>query len=301
MKTRRRFLAILAGAAALPVLGGATAATTRQWRGLALGANAQIVLDHPNAEALIKLAIAEIRRLEQVFSLYRADSALSRLNQTGLLRDPPFEMVELLSSCDTIHQRTGGAFDPTVQPLWAVYARQYSLGIAPQKAQIAAALALTGWRDVEITATAIKLARPGMALTLNGVAQGYIADKVTALLRRNGIANVMVNTGEISALGAAPNGKPWEIFLKGGGGAPLQLVNQAIATSAPLGTVFTEGGQSGHILDPRSGMPGGKWRQVSVVANNATLADGLSTGFCLMEREQIMAALGKEQVILASI
>jgi FAD:protein FMN transferase len=300
MKTRRRFLAILAGVAALPVLGGAATAATRQWRGLALGANAQIVLDHPNAEALIDLAICEIRRLEQIFSLYRADSSLSRLNQTGSLLDPPFEMVELLSSCTTIHQRTGGAFDPTVQPLWAFYARQYSRGVPPEKAQIAAALALTGWDNVEISAAEIRLARPGMALTLNGVAQGYIADKVTELLRRNGISNVMVNAGEISALGTSPAGTPWEIFLKGGG-KPLQLVNQAVATSAPLGTVFTEAGKAGHILDPRRGLSGGKWRQVSVIASNATLADGLSTGFCLMDRNEIMAALGAEQVVLTGL
>ncbi len=54
------------------------------------------------------------------------------------------------------------------------------------------------------------------------------------------------------------------------------------ATSAPRGTVFDAAGQVGHILDPRNGRPGGSWRQVTVTASNAALADGLSTAFCLM-------------------
>ena len=98
---RRRFLAVSAAAAALP--GTARAAPPLVvWRGQALGAMASIRLAHPDrmaAERLIGDCVAEIARLEAIFSLYRADSAVCRLNTEGALDAPPLELVELLSRC----------------------------------------------------------------------------------------------------------------------------------------------------------------------------------------------------------
>lgn len=299
MISRRRMLVILAGVAALPVAGASAAGQVRQWHGVALGAKARIILDHPQAERLIAQAVAEVARLEKIFSLYQSDSQLSVLNRDSRLPNPAFELVELLSICSNLHARTKGAFDPTVQALWSLYARQFSKGKQPDHKQILAARKCTGWQHVEFSTDSVSFKQSGVMLTLNGIAQGFIADRITELFVRNGVANVLVNTGEIATLGLAPDGGPWQVKLKEGSLAAIPVSNGAIATSSPLGTVFDGDGKIGHIIDPRTGRPGGKWKEVSVISTSAAKADGLSTAFCLMNRRDIAAAKGKAKVLLS--
>lgn len=287
--TRRRFLVIsaaLPGLAALP----ARASTLYRWRGLALGAEAEIYLDHPDAAEITSRAAAEIARLEAIFSLFRADSALSQLNAAGRLDAPPFELLECLALSGRVHAATGGLFDPTVQPLWALYASRYSAGTTPAPDDLARTLAHVGWDGVSMDETAIRL-RPGMALTLNGVAQGFIADRITALLRAEGLTDVLVNTGEFRALGGMPDGSPWPVHLTAGG--EIGLRDGALASSAALGTTFDQSGTVGHILNPKTGLSAAaRWRLVSIGANSAAEADALSTAACLMQdRTSIEAAL----------
>lgn len=296
--TRRRFVAISAAAlgaaiAGLPVADAATPPT--RWRGVALGAEASITLRHPEAERIIAACRAEIARLERIFSLYDARSALSRLNARGRLDAPPFELLELLGQCGAIHAATGGLFDPTVQPLWAAYAEAFAGGRAPDAETIGRALERVGWSGVAAEPGRIAFARPGMALTLNGIAQGYVADRVAALLRAEGLTDVLVNTGEMRALGGHPDGGAWPVSFDDGRGRPagsMELRDAALASSAPLGTAFDAEGRVGHILDPRSGRPAASaWRLVSVTARTAALADGLSTALCLMTRAEIDGTL----------
>ncbi len=298
MITRRRTLCILAGTAALPLLGQGAGANTRQWSGIALGAKARIILDHKDAQTLIARALSEIDRLEQIFSLYRSDSQLSVLNRDGQLLNPSFDLIQLLSVCSSLNVRTNGVFDPTVQKLWSLYAQKYSTGTAPSANEVEKARAMTGWKYVEFSQKGVFLHRPSVALTLNGIAQGFIADKVTQFLHGEGITNVLVDTGEIAALGTAPDGERWSVRLKGHRGQTVRLDNSAIATSARLGTVFDAGGIAGHILDPRSGVSSGKWSTVSVMSKTAAEADGLSTAFCLMEENEISTARGTSRVWL---
>jgi thiamine biosynthesis lipoprotein len=306
--SRRRFISIAAAAAGLslaPGLPGLSAAGLTRWRGRALGADAVITLaarDRAHSEALIAAARAEIERLEAIFSLFRDDSLLTGLNRQGRLNDPPFDLIELLSLAGRVHRLTGGAFDPTVQPLWAAYANRFSRprecvaggGEAMQEAR-----GRIGWQWVEFGAAAIRFMRPGMGLTLNGIAQGFATDKVAELLRAGGMEQVLVEVGEIRALGEHPQERPWQVGIaaapgrSGEAGESVELVDRAIATSAPRGTSFDPDGVLGHILDPAIGRPGGRWLQVSVLADTAALADGLSTGFCLMDEAAIAQALSK--------
>jgi len=295
--TRRRFLTIAAAAAALP---GAALSTTPafRWRGTALGAEASLTLvgvDGAHAERLARGIEAEILRLEDIFSLYRPGSALSRLNRDGGLEMPPPELVELLGLCGAIHDATGGAFDPTVQPLWTLHAGAAAKGRAATAIEIAQARALTGWEGIAFGADRIAL-RPGMALTLNGIAQGAIADRVAARLAAEGLTDVLVDMGEVVGLGHRPDGTPWQAGIADPEGAILARVGlggRALATSAPGGTLIDPGRGLGHILDPRTGGAGARWRVVSVSARRAALADGLSTGLALMERAAIDHALAR--------
>ena len=278
MLSRRRFLAISA-ACCLPV--PALAQELHVATGQALGARVTLRLSHPDAAAIAARALAEISRLEQVFSLYRTDSALMRLNASGTLEAPPFELLECLTLAGAVHAASGGLFDPTVQPLWALYAETAVQGRLPTGEEREAALARTGWKNLRIGPDRIGMA-PGMALTLNGIAQGYIADRVAALLEAEGLADILIDTGEFRALGGDPRGGDWPVHLAQGGQVALR--GRALATSSPLGTTFDAAGRIGHILDPRTGTPAVPvWRAVSISAPSAALADALSTAACLME------------------
>ncbi|WP_101340494.1 FAD:protein FMN transferase [Cereibacter azotoformans] len=284
---RRRFLSISAAAfVAGPAL--AAPAMTRI-RGQALGTGVQILLAHPDADAIGRRALAEIARLEAIFSLHR-ESDLARLNGAGHIPAPPPELLDCLSLAAHLHQATGGLFDPTIQPLWRLHAERHAAGAPPSASEIAAAQRLVGWERVEFGTDGVRLA-PGMALTLNGIAQGYIADRIAALLGAEGLTDVLVDTGELVAPGVQPDGGGWPVALAGGQGS-VMLRQAALASSAPLGTTFDALGAAGHILDPRMGTPApARWRLVSVTAPSAAVADAASTAFCLMDRQEIGQAL----------
>lgn len=297
--SRRRFLRIAAtftGCAALRADRGLTAPTRHLWRGVALGADCEIQLYHPDALAadrLIAACVAEARRLEAVFSLYRPDSALCRLNRDATLEDPPADLLRLLSECQEMHDVTGGAFDPTVQPLWNLYASHFSRADAdpagPGPALTAASLSHVGWKKVAFDESRVSLA-PSMALTLNGIAQGYITDRVCDLLRREGVGHTMVDMGELRALDTRPDGSPWRIGLENGKREIkhiVELASRAVATSAAAGTTFDTSGKFAHHFDPHTGAARPIWSSVSVIARTATMADGLSTAFSMLPADSI--------------
>jgi thiamine biosynthesis lipoprotein len=302
--SRRRTLGILAAAPGLALPGGAAAgASLVVWNGPVLGAPGRISLHHPDrmaAERLVAAALAEIRRLEAMFSLWRSDSLLSDLNRRGVLVAPPPEMVELLSRALAVAAATGGAFDPTVQPLWALYAAHFGAQDAdpagPSAKALRVALAQTGHAGLRVSPDRVVLARRGMALTLNGIAQGYITDRVVALLRAGGVARTLVDLGEARSLGAHPAGRPWRAALAdpeapGENWDEVELTDRALATSGDAGFVFDPAGRFTHLLDPRSGLSPRRYRAVSVLAPEAVLADALSTGFALTPEDAIAGML----------
>lgn len=289
--TRRRLIAISAALTVLPAAARASRQTTRQWTGQALGARASIRLDHPDGEAIAARVMAEIDRLENILSLYRPGSALAQLNREGYLVAPPFELLECLSLAGAVHRTSGGRFDPTVQPLWALWANAAATGTRPDAEAIEKARDKTGWGKVELSEDRITM-RSGMAMTLNGIGQGYVADRVAALLEAEGLGNILIDTGELRALGGTPDGGNWPVKLETG--ERLELRQRALATSSPLGTTFDQAGKDGHILDPKTGMPAAAiWRAISVSARSAAIADALTTAGCLMpDSPSIEAMLG---------
>ena len=283
MLTRRRFIAI--SAALAPSMALAQKSGLHVETGIALGAKVTLRLEHPDAPQLATLAMAEIRRLEQVFSLYLPDSALVRLNREGQLSEPPFELLECLAIAGAVHAASGGRFDPTVQPLWRAEALAREAGAPLSDPDRTAAGALIDWASVRLEPEAITL-RPGMALTLNGIAQGYIADRVAALLAGHGLTRALIDTGEMVALSEGD----WPVELEAGGS--LALRNRALSTSAPLGMTFGGDGRTSHILDPRTTRPvASPWRVVTISASSAALADALSTAACLSEDRETITAI----------
>ncbi|KGF69487.1 hypothetical protein LL06_11050 [Hoeflea sp. BAL378] len=290
--SRRRFICI----AAVSALGAhrTIAADTMgaRWQGIALGAHADlrlVGLPSREAERLLGAARGEIERLERIFSLYRDDSALTRLNATGVLEQPGPDLLELCSLVSAIHAASGGMFDPSIQPLWTAYADAKG---APDRKALDSARAAVGWTRVEISADRIRLA-PGAALTFNGIAQGFITDRVVGLLKSQGLEAGLVSVGEISAVGVSPTGEDWAVGLAdhedGLADSTIHLRDRAVATSSPRGTLFGPGPE-GHILNPATGRAAAPaWRRVSVIHRSAALADGLSTAAVLQTESELRA------------
>ena len=272
--SRRRFLTIAAACAALPA--GAALATAR-WTGRALGAGVSMQLaglTEEDAAPIFADVAQELDRLETIFSLYRTDSEITRLNRDGVLTAPSPEMLQVLSLSDTLHHATGGVFDPTVQPLWLALAD--GQGVEAARTQV-------GWKRLRFDSAEVRFETPGMALTLNGIAQGAVTDRIAALLRARGLRDVLIDIGEIAALGRRADGAAWSVGIADPEGQVLRrmtLTDRALATSAPLGTVLDFETGQGHILNPAGGAPARAL--VSVSAPDAALADGLSTALCLL-------------------
>lgn len=274
---RRRFLALSACALATPARAGARHA----WQGTALGADVALTVRGGSAEAaraFFAEAARSLRGVERQFSLF-SGSELRRLNALGRLAHPSAEMLAVLRLAAAVHKATGGAFDPTVQPLWQ--ARRLGQDEA-------AAAALVGWEGVRFDPSEVRLARSGMALTLNGIAQGFAADRLAEVAARHRLAEVLVDAGEIRALGPAP----WDAVIEAPAGRVLRrlaLRERALATSAAYGTRIGPAGDRPHIIGPAGQAP--RWALVSISADRAMLADALSTAAVLMERPTIDRAL----------
>jgi FAD:protein FMN transferase len=288
--SRRRFVTILASALPLIKAGEALAAGPApvRWRGVAMGAHSQIVLMHEDearARAALDAAVTEIFRLENLFSIYEPNSEVSRLNRDGYVEAPSVDLTRLLSEARTISEATAGAFDVTVQPLFEAY--RMAGGEGPAAAALAQARKLADYRKLRITPARLAFALPGMALTLNGIAQGYISDRVSELLRRHGFVRTLVNLGEIKANGAGPNGGGWDTAIAEPGTdngmlTRIKLTDRALATSAASGHFFGQDSRMHHLIEPGTGRPAGYYGSLSVLAPNATLADGLSTGLSMI-------------------
>jgi thiamine biosynthesis lipoprotein len=307
--SRRRFIGISAAAAGmallpLPLRGRAMAEPLPElhvWRGVALGADCVLQIHHPSpavADRLIARSIDEIRRLERVFSLYREDSAISVLNRAGSLADPPIDLVRLLAESERYNRLTDGAFDATVQPLWQLYAGHFGEPDAdptgPSPEARAAALAVVGHDKIGVDADTIRL-NPGTQVTLNGIAQGYITDRVAEMLLGAGIERALVNIDETRALGDSPSGEPWQVGIEDPVSPEriaetLAIRNLAIGTSGGYGTQFDPAGRFNHIFDPKTGLTSYRYLSVTVVAPLAMTADALSTAFSLMplDRTQVV-------------
>jgi len=294
---RRRVLRIVAAAAGLPLMIAGVRATAPKaqlysWHGEVLGALSELSLWHTDAafaQATILRARLEVARLEKIFSLYRGDSEIVRLNAAGRLNKPSPELRELVEQSQRLSELSRGAFDISVQPLWRLYEAHFWSHTDNEPDIVArahdVARALVDFRAIDTGSTSIGFARPRMGITLNSVAQGYITDAVADLLRNEGFESAVVDLGEYRTLGRHPDGWPWRLGIRDaekadGVSRTVELENMALAVSAGYGTTFEPTGRFNHIFDPHTGESANRVLQVSVIGPRATAADGLATAIC---------------------
>ncbi len=278
------------------------------WRERALlgfGTTLWLKAGHPDAdqlEAALSAAVAAIRQVERQMSLFDAGSALSRLNAQGQLRNPDAHLLKVLRVARHVSAASAGAFDASMQPLWQLWSHAKEQGALPSQRALDRTRQLVNWRAIELSAAAIRLNQPGMKLSLNGIAQGYASDLVRTILQSHGIRHAMIDTGETSLLGHAPNQRDWTLAIEDAAHKaqevpPLLVADgRAIATSSDAHTVFSADHRHHHIMDPHTGYSPTHWSSVTVLAPSCTLADALTKVFFALPREQVLPAARRWQV-----
>ncbi|MHA1559883.1 MAG: FAD:protein FMN transferase [Alphaproteobacteria bacterium] len=291
--SRRQALKVVAAAAAVPAVVGGVRLLGPQpsfqvWNGEALGAVASMMIWHSNADfarRTVTRMLTEVARLDRIFSLHRTESELSRLNKDGSIAGASRDLVAVVEEGRAMGLASNGAFDPTVQPLWNLYATHFSSPMAadasgPSAAAVDVARGLIGYQRIDVANRSIAFEMPGMSATLNGIAQGYITDWIADLLRNEGFEHVVVELGETRVLGDHPEGRPWRVGLRDQYGAAdrvTDLSDGAVAVSGGYGTVFDPSGRNHHLFDPATGRSADRLLDVVVTAPRATVADALAT------------------------
>ena len=298
--TRRQLLRAALGLGALALVGGGAAWPALRWQRrdlVGFGTTLSLQAGHAD-EALLSTAldaaVATLQRIEAQMSLFRDDSALSRLNRDGHLDAPPTELRELLAIARGIARHSDGAFDPTVQPLWLAFAGAQAQARLPTRDEVAAARELVDWRGLRVGTDRVTLARAGMGVTLNGIAQGYAADRVRAVLLAHGVRHALVDAGEYAMAGHDPAGTRWTLGIadprdEGRLVARLFADGRCVATSGDDQTTFSADRRHHHILDPHTGWSPPDIAGVTVAAPSGALADALTKVFFIAGPAQALA------------
>lgn len=240
--------------------------------------------DPSQASMAAAAALAEMQRLERIYSRFDPSGQLARLNAQGVLRSPDPSLVTLLQQAHSLSQVSQGAFDVSIKPLLDLYER-FSKYRLPSRAAIRETLKKVDYKNVMIDTNEIGFSLPGMSLTLDGIAKGAVIDGGVHRLRDHGFDNVIVEAGgDLLASGSHGPGTPWKIGLR----SPrqdttfttpkLQGQNMAVATSGDYLQPFADDYSVHHILDPRQGISSPELASATVVAPSAVLADSLATG-----------------------
>lgn len=307
--TRRRALRIFAGLAGMGALSAgvrlsAPDAQIFSWHGAVMDAPAEIALwSHSGSQArnIFRKIEIEIARYHRIFSLADAESEIVRLNRDGALAGASPDLLELIGESLRLGGLSDGCFDISVQPLWRLYEAHFwsKTEVASDicARAIETARTFVDYRRVHVTGRRIHFARSGMTITLNGIAQGFITDRIADLLRNEGFDTGFVDLGEMRALGSHPDGRPWRAALRdartGGQSAySIELENTALAVSGGYGTVFEPSGTFHHIFNPATGASASGLINVAVIAPRATIADGLSTAIYAAGESQAARLLG---------
>ncbi len=258
--------------------------------------------DESASQALAKCAMNEVRRIEAKYSRYQPSSVVSRINaqagQEWVTCD--FETLALLDFANTLFDTSGGLFDITSGVLRRAW--NFRQARVPTQDLLQELCELVDWRSVQREGQCVRLPWEGMELDFGGFGKEYAADCAAAVLLGQGVRHGYVNlAGDIRVLGPQPQGQPWVIGIQHPRDnkrliASIAVSSGAIATSGDYERFFELAGQRYcHILRPRSGLPVGHWRSVSVQAASALQAGSLAT-VAMLKEAQALAFLAQQNV-----
>jgi thiamine biosynthesis lipoprotein len=242
-------------------------------------------------------ALDRIAELEQVMTTWRPDGELAGLNArcaaagTGdAALAVSSELARVLAVARRFAAQTGGAFDPTVEPLLAAWGVKTG-GREPGLDELRAALARTGWERFEVTLDppAVSCGRARSAFDLGAIGKGIALDEAAAVLRSAGVTSALLNFGgQVLALAPPPGRDGWLVDVAGPadrahGVRTLALAHASLSVTGNSERGIRAGGRRrGHVLDPRTGQPVERDAALVVIAPTAAAADALSTALFVL-------------------
>ena len=267
--------------------------------------------DEEEAGAAIEKGLDELRRLEGLLNFFSEKSEITRINRNAGLGPVKVseETFEVVRRAVEVSEETGGAFDITVGRLTGLY--DFHKKILPSEEEIREALRFVNFRDIILDSKAgtVFLRKKGMVVDTGGIAKGFAADRVVAVLKGLGIKAALVAVaGDIRGYGLKPDGTPWKVGIKDPRGgkddliAVLSLKDSAISTSGDYERFFIRDGvRYHHLLDPATGHPARGLRSVTVIAPEGVLTDSLATALFIAGPERgmgIIRRLGFDAVMV---
>jgi thiamine biosynthesis lipoprotein len=231
-----------------------------------------------------------IREIENLMSINIPASDVSRINAAAGIQPVQVhgDVYKVIERALQYAQISGGAFDPTVEPLVSLWGIGDGNPRVPSQAEIEQVLPLVNWRNVELDAQtrSVFLTRRGMSLDLGAIAKGYAADEAAAIIKRAGIKRAIIDLGgNIVVLGERKDGNLWRVGVQNPNEnrneyiGILQITERSIVTSGIYERFFEEEGiRYHHIFSPSTGYPADNGLlSVTITAPNSMDADALST------------------------
>lgn len=249
--------------------------------------------DIPQADVYIDMAVAEVSRLENLISDWIPTTPVSEVNRNAGVKAVivPQEVFDLVQRSITVSKLTSGSFDITYASMDKIWKFDGSMKKMPSEEEIRNSVAKVGYQNIVLNPKdhSIFLKNEGMKLGLGGIGQGFIADKIKALLIAKGAPAGIVNiSGDINTWGKQIDGKQWKVGIKNPLNkdkifATFPLENSAVETSGSYEKYVTFNGvRYSHIIDTRTGYPASGVISVSVFATSTELADALATGIFVL-------------------
>lgn len=248
------------------------------------------------------------RDIESILSIYNESAEAYKLNKYGHIENASDELLYVLEQSLYYYNITGGAFDITIQPLLDLWSSGlWQKSGEEQEKTVKETLTLIGADKITIKGRSIYLA-PGMKLTLGGIGKGYALDEAVKILKKHGIENAMIRLGgQEYCLGMNPErGSPWHISLKNPDNTSQYITifaisNASISTSGNYERYFSPDKSAHHIVDPRTGFSASPCISTTVIADNATAADALSTSVFVLGPEEglkLVESLGGVEALI---
>lgn len=305
----------LAALLAIACAGCDTGVATHELAGATMGTSYSVKAVGAALDAgLLKQQIdAALVAVNDAMSTWQAESELSRFNAQASTDWVSVSrgLCAVVEQAQRLSELSSGAFDVTVGPavnLWG-FGPAGAAVEPPADAELEGAMARVGYPklSVDCGAPALRKARADVYVDLSAIAKGYAVDRVADVLDAAGATGYLVEVGgEMRLKGTKPGGAPWAVAIETPQRAGravqsiLELSDVAVATSGDYRNYFEHDGEFySHTIDPRTGGPvRHSLASVTVVAETATLADGMATamlvlgpgdGLALAERENIAA------------
>ncbi|MEG2211569.1 MAG: FAD:protein FMN transferase [Raoultibacter sp.] len=253
-----------------------------------------------NTDAALDKAVARTKELENLFAPSKTTSDVHRLNQAhNVPQTVSSDTFSLITQAQAISEATRGAFDISIFPAVAAWGFDAGNHQIPSAETLKALVKDIDYRRIELNEATSSVALPERAqIDLGGIAKGYTGDVLFDVLQKEGVSSAVIDLGgNVSVVGARPDGSPWKIgiqdpFDPSSHFATLSLTNGSVATAGTYERFFTDeaGNRYWHILDAKTGYPANTGLEsVSVIAPQATRCDGLSTALFALGLDDALA------------